>query len=182
MDEVCRADVWETSDVFLVIQTFPFHILYYMLAYRFKYTLFNHEKDILPHLCTPRWRALRQMFDIKCLPPVDWEAFGIMLNSADILEHIALCVMFSRRPPVACEILGCYCSTLVYSDMTKYNHVRKPYGDYIMFIGVEDFNKRAFKLPDTVFDVTGKESVDSARFTLLHANWSWWSVSTWTQV
>lgn len=96
---------WETSVGFPIIPISPLHTLYYLLTYQRSIHFINRRKNP-SKFWTPRLHSRLDLFDVRSLPAVDCDAFGVEVKASNVPHVSVECGVLSCSLFGAGEIVG----------------------------------------------------------------------------
>lgn len=156
VEKKMRWTVWSVPGGFVPVQNFPEHILRFLSAMHFDYSLYDLCKMMGPHKWSRKWRQRLESSDMRALLAAESGALQLSVQPSSIKHPMAGRGLFSMRNIGAGETISYYYGSVVYSDLSGKPQKHRTYGEGVMAVTVQDFEKWAYKLDDRVVPVGGQ--------------------------
>ena len=150
-----RASAWTVPQGLVSMQTFPPYIIQMLCNYHRDMGLFIRGKHRPMLQWTSEWNRRMNSMDMNVLLAHECYVRNVSIRKSTIKSPIAGDGLFAEKDFLQGEVIGYYYGSLVYGDIGKKKKLSTRYGEGILSVGVDEFNRWAIEIQYKFIDSTG---------------------------
>ena len=149
-----RADAWKTPSGLVPIQNFPPHIVQYLCAYHNDFSLYQY-RNFAMNRWSLTWIQRMNNVDVQSVRVYEAAMLGLMVKRSTIRHPSSGLGLFTSKAIAKGDNVGYYYGTIVYGDIGSNRRLYKRYGEGILSVSSEEFDKWANEIGFEFIDRSG---------------------------